>query len=263
MKTLNYFVLFIFFFVSCNKESEENEFINFQNEVNQYQFKNMLQLNIERVDDSYQYPIYPGTEEWKNLKSAEEMLEACQIPAKVLTNMSTQAIIQAILEYPQLWLVFHRYQYQADFVFSELNVCVELTKRKEASETILQLLKVVDPLAEGSERISMVLELLICQNEILAQMNNNSKKKVVKFALRNDKLRQNHLRLSNSDERLIASTLIGKAMVTAGYSPFWNEVKRNDELRRFIEDKWYVYILREENAVVPGIIFFHGSKFSK
>jgi len=263
MKTLKYFVLISFFFFSCNKENEENEFINFQNEVNQYQFENMLQLNIERADDSYKYPIIPGTEEWKNLKTGEEMLEVCQINANVLEEMSTQSIIIAILEFPTLLDVFHRHQYQADFnqLFTRLNACKELTKRKDASETLINLLKVVDPLAEGSERISMVLELLICQKEFLSKMNNNVKKNVVRAALRNDKLRQNHPKLSNSNNRLIALILTGKIMVEANYLDFKNKMKSNEELRRFIDDIWYVYIIHERNSDIPKLIFENGNKF--
>lgn len=37
----------------------------------------------------WDYPIKPGTEEWTNFKSGQEMLNACQIPENILKNLST------------------------------------------------------------------------------------------------------------------------------------------------------------------------------
>jgi len=54
---------------------------------------------MERPSDSYNYPVYPGMKEWGNFKTNKEMLEACQVPAKTLKKMSTQAVIQALWEH--------------------------------------------------------------------------------------------------------------------------------------------------------------------
>lgn len=56
--------------------------------------------SIYTITDSYQYPIVPGMEEWKKLKSLQEKIEVCHIPEDVLTNMTTEALIETVLNYP-------------------------------------------------------------------------------------------------------------------------------------------------------------------
>lgn len=48
----------------------------------------------------WEYPVKPGTEEWKIFKSNKEMIDACQIPADILQNMNTVDLIQTCLNYP-------------------------------------------------------------------------------------------------------------------------------------------------------------------
>ena len=49
---------------------------------------------------AYDYPVKPGTPEWKALTSHSQMQEVCQIPADVLENMPTKALVQTCLDYP-------------------------------------------------------------------------------------------------------------------------------------------------------------------
>jgi len=56
----------------------------------------------DTIETPYHYPIVPGTQEWIQLESRPEMLEACQIPKKILDKLSTDALLQTILEYPFL-----------------------------------------------------------------------------------------------------------------------------------------------------------------
>ena len=38
------------------------------------------------------YPILPGTKEWENFNSRDEMMAACQIPTEIVASMSTEAL---------------------------------------------------------------------------------------------------------------------------------------------------------------------------
>ena len=57
----------------------------------------------DTIETPYQYPIVPGTQEWMQLESRPEMLEACQIPKEILDKLSTDALLQTILDYPFLY----------------------------------------------------------------------------------------------------------------------------------------------------------------
>ena len=48
----------------------------------------------------FQYSITPEMDEWKNLQSLDEMIEACQIPTTILNHLSTEKLIDVVLDYP-------------------------------------------------------------------------------------------------------------------------------------------------------------------
>lgn len=54
------------------------------------------------ITTPYEYPIKPGTNEWINFKTHAEKVEACQIPQEILCKMSTEALVETILNYPLL-----------------------------------------------------------------------------------------------------------------------------------------------------------------
>ena len=58
------------------------------------------------ITEAYQYPVVPGMEEWKKLKSLPEMAEACQIPEDILDCMTTEALIETVVNYPLFGNVF-------------------------------------------------------------------------------------------------------------------------------------------------------------
>jgi hypothetical protein len=269
MKKYKYIIFIYLIAVACNS-------INDQKEKSQYEaliFNKLKCMNMPRPSDSYNYPIYPGTKEWENLSTSEEMSNACQIPTNILENMSTQAVIQAIWEYPLLFLVFQRYVLQTDFeaLFSQNNAYIELSKRKDAGIALFNRLVLADPLTKGATQESQVLELLISQTVFLSQLNNDQKKKIVEITLTNDNLRQNDVELVNSSGRATAWLLIGRTMIAADYAPFVKSVNENNQLKYFIDSKvpnpnvnfgytGYVY-MKEVYGDIPQLIINCGKDF--
>lgn len=60
----------------------------------------ILSTYSQEINSSYNFPVRPGTEEWKKLKSGDEMAAVCNIPEAVLKNLSTQALVNTCLDYP-------------------------------------------------------------------------------------------------------------------------------------------------------------------
>ena len=54
------------------------------------------------IDTPYEYPILPGTQEWIDLGDVFARRKACQIPEEILRNMTTDALLQTVLDYPFL-----------------------------------------------------------------------------------------------------------------------------------------------------------------
>jgi len=71
---------------------------------------NSFALSIDNTDnldeyiitEPYDYPIIPGTNEWKSLTSHKQMIEACKIPENILKNMTTEALFETMMNYPLL-----------------------------------------------------------------------------------------------------------------------------------------------------------------
>ena len=54
------------------------------------------------IHTPYEYPVRPGSAQWQKFESRSEMVDACQIPQDILDNLSTQALLETILDYPLL-----------------------------------------------------------------------------------------------------------------------------------------------------------------
>ena len=58
------------------------------------------------ITEAYQYPIVPGTAEWASFKTRMEKVAACQIPESILKNMTTEALVETVMNYPLLVDIF-------------------------------------------------------------------------------------------------------------------------------------------------------------
>lgn len=54
------------------------------------------------IDTPYEYPVLPGTQEWIDLGDTLTRRRACQIPDDILHNMTTDALLQTVINYPFL-----------------------------------------------------------------------------------------------------------------------------------------------------------------
>ncbi|MDR0605833.1 MAG: hypothetical protein LBG80_16185 [Bacteroidales bacterium] len=256
MKTIKNitFVIICFLLISCG--------INDVELTCEERIKARLEyVNIARPVDSYNYPVYPGMPEWSEFQTMEEMIAACQVPENILNEMSTQAIIQAIWEYPFVLVVLHRYHYQADFdgTFSGNNAYNALTKRNDAGTALLERLKATNPLMPLIEGEPKFLEILISQDVFLSQLDETQKKAVIIMTLENDKLRQDCGESNNN--RATAWLLIGKLLKNAAYEPFIEEMNNNEQLQSFIENLWHTYF--PDYGYIPQLIVSFANEYIK
>jgi len=82
----------------------------------------------------WDYPIKPGTEEWKKIETHKTMVEVCQIPEHILYGINTKNLVTLCLQYPLLYdiLVFDNCNDGLKKLFSDFNGIRELSKREEA-----------------------------------------------------------------------------------------------------------------------------------
>jgi hypothetical protein len=242
MKTIKNITCIIisFLLIACEKND-----IPKQSELKyQEQIKARLEcMNMARPTDSYNYPLYPGMSEWEQLETIEEMIAACQIPKDILQKMSTQAVLQAIWEYPFLLEILHRHQYQMDFeeIFLQNNAYQELTTRKNAGLALLERLTLVNPVLIEAGREPKALEVIMSQSVFVSQLDREKKKTLIEISLQKDEMRQNNVDFIN-ENRSTVWLLIGKTLANANYEPFMTEVNQNETLQGFLYNRECVYI---------------------
>ena len=87
----------------------------------------------------YRYPIIPGTGSWNALRNHQQMVDACQIPEDVISEMTTSELIETIIAYP-LYTDMYAYDNWDDgfeIVRQHFNGFDELESRKDmAVETV-------------------------------------------------------------------------------------------------------------------------------
>uniref|UniRef100_UPI004057A619 hypothetical protein n=1 Tax=Acetatifactor sp. TaxID=1872090 RepID=UPI004057A619 len=95
-------------------------------------------LNQDCISISFEYPIRAGMEEWKNLNHGERVL-ASQIPEDVLMNMTTEELVEAVIDYPCFidMIFYDTYQEGFEAVLEHFNGLQELLKREDAGSYLL------------------------------------------------------------------------------------------------------------------------------
>lgn len=94
----------------------------------------------------YEYPIKPGTDEWKYFTSYDQKAQACQIPPEILAKISTEGLIETVLNYPLLnGFRAHDDIHQGfERVTKTFNGLRELLIRQDAGSKLIQKYRSID-----------------------------------------------------------------------------------------------------------------------
>lgn len=92
------------------------------------------------IHEAYEYPILPGTDEWKSFTSLDEKISAVQIPTNIMESMDTQALFETILNYPMLGDLYIFGDISQGFAAlkSRCNGIPELLSRPDALDVIYE-----------------------------------------------------------------------------------------------------------------------------
>jgi len=218
---------------SCSNDDNIDDTDDIDNSEYYSLIKDIVEpMNMPRPDGSYNYPVYPGMNEWANIKSWEEI----EVPEKILKQQSTQAVIQAIWEYPLFINFLSRYMYQGDFdvTIGNTNAYKELILRDDAGKCLLERFILVEPAIQKIDYMPRDLEFILSQDYFLKQLGLNDKITIVKTALEKEKLRD-EMEFNPNLVRELTFILIGRTMVSAGYEPFITETLIDDDLAFFLK----------------------------
>jgi hypothetical protein len=145
-----------------------------------------------RPDDVYEFPIQPGTAEWKNLSGREAMLAAVQLPDAVAESISTPGLVETIVNYP---LSFELYVYSSlhqgfEGLKRDFNGINLLVQRRDAGTTLFTYYQRMDPVAISDTLKLSYVELLLAQPEIIAQFTPEEKVLIIQKMVENNTQRE-------------------------------------------------------------------------
>lgn len=133
-KQISLVAVFVLFF-SCTKESIKSE--------NQSDCLNLQGQEVcvpFHFQDTYKFPIIPGSEEWKLLNSQDKKVNACQIPVDILSTICTHALIETLLNYPLVldYGAHSSMQYGFNRIKSEVNGFTVLYERNDLFSSMIE-----------------------------------------------------------------------------------------------------------------------------
>ena len=121
----------------------------------------------------YEYPLTPADPEWAQLHSYDEMLKACRIPQETLSAMSTEEVVEAVVNYPfavTTLFVHNSYEEGLEALQKESDAFRELCSRSDSGEKLLarlqmeEIITAADP--NGNTFLKKALEIFLTKSEI-------------------------------------------------------------------------------------------------
>ena len=132
----------------------------------------------------YDYPIKPGSNEWKSLTTHTEMIEACQIPAEVLKDMTTASLVETVLNYPLINDMYAYNNIQLGFmaVSRQFNGISKLCARENAGKELIKKYAAMTNKNFDSAYKLTFIEMLLSQPEVISNLSPAQKENLLKVA---------------------------------------------------------------------------------
>ena len=211
----------------------------------------------------WDYPVKPGTEEWKTLISHEDMLRVCQIPDDILQAMSTKDLIFVCLNYPLQFDFFAHNNLQEGLrkVSANFNGIQELFKRNDNALYLLDLLrnnnletlpnKNTSDLQRGEAIVKLSLtEVLLSQEEVLTNATLDQHKEIAAIAVKNMTVKEQSPQMHSNYSLEASAYLLGVSLKKID-----KEIVLSPELDMFLktgalQDKTQLETLRQNYSKI-------------
>lgn len=194
--------------------------------------------------DTYNYPIVPGMDEWKQLDTQAKKVEACQIPEKVLATISTVGLLETLLNYPLLftYTAFNSYQIGFETIKEAIYGFEELYNRNDLFPVIndryqmmsISCSHVYPPYTNTIPGLAFEnIEIIIIQDELMGQLDWTQINAL--FNVVYEKSKQKSEQEFVLSQVAVSTALLGKIIHQVNYTPFVDFYNADEGLRLFIE----------------------------
>ncbi|WP_192822823.1 hypothetical protein [Rufibacter sp. LB8] len=142
----------------------------------------------------YAFPVRPGTEAWKTLKTHREKVAVSQIPQHALRRLSTPDLIASLLDYPLLvdMFLFNGYREGFTTMTTRFNGFQELQGRKDLGPALLKayrrhrpsIFKNASPEEMGRQALLLTaMEMTVADDRILSKVGQREKEALLREVL--------------------------------------------------------------------------------
>lgn len=193
--------------------------------------------------DMYVYPLRPGMPAWATLTTAAQQVQALQLPDSVLRRISTPGLLATCLDYPMLpnMLAYNYLQRGAQATLATFNGFGQLVQRPEAAALLLDRYRLMTPRClppaeeQGAYSFSFsYLEMVLAQDEYLAQLTANQNRTLVREALSKYVEKELHREDVYGYFGLKTSAFVlARVMQAAHYAPFLTALSTDPDLQFF------------------------------
>jgi hypothetical protein len=139
--------------------------------------------------------VKPGTKEWAEFKTSEQMYNACQIPSDILKTMSTKDLVSVCLDYPLLnnYVAFNDERTGVNVIINDFNGLWELSQRKDGAKELICFYSDFPILTEIPKDVTsknyhvpykvQFLELVLSDNIFISQLDSKEMEELRKTAV--------------------------------------------------------------------------------
>ena len=193
----------------------------------------------------WDFPVKPGTKEWKQIKTIENRISACQIPEDRIKFISTKDLIEVCVDYP----LYHSVMSAPDIVqginkvSNEFNGFNELISRNDYQRALLKRYKqftiATEQLTESQEKKLVEdilrLELVILYCIINDTGNNTLSEELLTEGFKKYKAKKNNPVLFSSFSYQLPLYIIAKSL-SENYKSEFNLLKtRSSGVQKFMQ----------------------------
>lgn len=192
---------------------------------------------------TWDYPVKPGSVEWKRLKNQKEKLEICQIPEDILLNIPTNELMELCFNYPLIYdiLAFNSTQMGINELKKNFDGFNALLQRNDVANLLIKRYTDIQPreydknwtkIQKGYYSLEIIaMELFLSQNEIIDKMTLPQKQSLVKELLKKMEEKDNKELYGRTSLISIGFTL-SRIMQNSGFQ--WKQI--NTEAYTGIEE---------------------------
>ena len=200
----------------------------------------------QNLISAYDYPIKPGTAEWKELQTHQEKIKVCQIPEDTLKKLTPSDLLQTCINYPLIsdMLAYDNLYEGSKRVIRNFNGLSEFLIRKNSYNALIRLyenskIENYDSNWTSNEKGRytfkfIYFEMLLSQMHKTDDIDLLTRKKMISLCLRNYYSMLDHKEIFGVFSLRSLAFLIASILEESTYQPFLTEIKKNTDLQIFL-----------------------------